>query len=440
MNIILLAGGSGKLLWPLSDGVRSKQFLQLFRAPDGSSESMLQRVYRLIKAVDQEACVTVATSQTQVPAVQRQLGDRVSVSAEPCRRDTFPAVVLAAAYLHYVRGLSLDETVAVCPADPYVHEDYFEAVRRMRELAGKDTARLILMGIEPDSPSEKYGYILPDSGEPVARVRCFREKPDVRTAQGYIDAGGLWNGGVFAFRLGYILEKARGQADFNDYESLLQNYGQLEKTSFDYAVAEREEDMAVLRFRGEWKDLGTWSTLTEAMEENPLGDVRLDEACRNVYAVNELGLPMLVMGLTNAVVSASPQGILVSDRERSGRIKPFVEQIGQRVLFAEKRWGSYRVLNEEKGSLTVRLTLNPGQGMSCHSHDHRDEVWTVLSGTGRAVVDGKERLVRPGDVILLPAGCRHTIAAGEEEALRLIEIQLGSDLSALDKRRYGPDG
>ena len=437
MNIVLLSGGSGKRLWPLSNDIRSKQFIKIFKTDD-SYESMVQRVYRQIKTVDTDAKVTIATSKSQVSAIHNQLGESVGVSVEPCRRDTFPAIALATAYLHDVQGISLDEAVVVCPVDPYVHDDYFVALKRLWELAQAGTANLVLMGIDPTYPSEKYGYILPVSKDKVSKVDTFKEKPDAATAQKYIDAGGLWNGGVFAYKLRYVMERAHELIDFTDYVDLFAKYDTLKKISFDYAVVEHEKDIAVLRFGGEWKDLGTWNTLTEAMEEHAVGDVRFNESCENVHAINELGVPILAMGLKNVVISASPEGILVSDKEQSSYIKPYVDAIDQQIMFAEKSWGSYRVLDVEEASMTVKVTLNPGHKMNYHSHDRRDEVWTVIAGNGYTIVDGMEQPVKPGDVITMAAGCKHTVIAGDE-ALQLIEVQLGTDISASDKRKYELD-
>ncbi len=435
MNLVLLSGGSGKRLWPLSNDVRSKQFIKIFKTPDGAYESMVQRVYRQIRAVDTDASVTIATSKSQVSAIHNQLGADVGISVEPCRRDTFPAIALATAYLHDVQGIGLDEAVVVCPVDPYVNDDYFVVLKKLWELAQAGTANLVLMGIDPTYPSEKYGYIIPVSKEQVSKVETFKEKPDSATAQKYIDAGGLWNGGVFAYKLRYVLERAHELIDFSDYADLFAKYDTLKKISFDYAVVEHEKDIAVLRFAGEWKDLGTWNTLTEAMEENAVGDVRLSDSCENVHAINELGVPILAMGLKDIVISASPEGILVSDKEQSSYIKSYVDEIDQQVMFAEKSWGSYRVLDVGDSSMTVKVTLNPGHRMNYHSHDRRDEVWTIISGTGRTVVDGMEQPVKAGDVITMASGCKHTvIAAGK--GLQLIEVQLGTDISVGDKHKY----
>ena len=149
MNIVLLSGGSGKRLWPLSNDIRSKQFIKLFKKEDGSYESMVQRVYGQIRSVDKDAQIIIATSKSQVSAIHNQLGSDVGVCVEPCRRDTFPAIALATAYLRDVKGVSEEEAVVVCPVDPYVNEDYFQALKDLGRLAEKGNANLVLMGIEP---------------------------------------------------------------------------------------------------------------------------------------------------------------------------------------------------------------------------------------------------------------------------------------------------
>lgn len=434
MNIVLLSGGSGKRLWPLSNDVRSKQFIKIFRKEDGSYESMLQRVYRQIKTVDADAVVTIATSKTQVSAIHNQLGEDVGISVEPCRRDTFPAIALATAYLVDVMGVDPEESVVVCPVDPYVETDYFQALKGLAEQADKGEANLVLMGIEPTYPSEKYGYIIPESEAQTAGVKTFKEKPTAAVAAEYIAQGALWNGGVFAYKLRYVLNKAHELIDFTDYEDLFAKYETLTKISFDYAVVEKEDKIQVMRFAGQWKDLGTWNTLTEAMGENVVGKGILNEKCSGVHIINEMDVPVLAMGLHDVVISASPEGILVSDKEQSSYIKPYVDEIDQQIMFAEKSWGSFKVLDVEKESMTIKVTLNAGHSMNYHSHKNRDEVWVVISGQGKTIVDGMEQSVKPGDVVTMSAGCRHTVIADTE--LKLMEVQLGKEISVQDKQKF----
>ena len=434
MNIVLLSGGSGQRLWPLSNEIRSKQFIKNFHRQDGMLESMVQRVYRQIRTVDPGAEITVATSRSQVSALHNQLGENIGISVEPCRRDTFPAIALAASYLYDIRGVSRKEAIVVCPVDPYVEVDYFRALEELGNYAAQSEANLVLMGIEPTYPSEKYGYIIPEEADQVSKVSVFKEKPDQRTAEKYISQGALWNGGVFAFKLDYVLKRAHELIDFTDYEDLYRKYDSLKKISFDYAVVEHEPYIEVMRFSGMWKDLGTWNTLTEAMDSQIVGEALYNETCENLHVINELNVPVLCMGLKNIVVSASPEGILVSDKQQSSYIKPFVNTLDNKVMFAEKSWGSFRVLDVGDDSLTIKVTLNPGHSMNYHSHEHRDEIWNVISGQGRTVVDEREQSVKAGDVICMKAGCRHTVIADTE--LQMIEVQLGQDITVHDKKKY----
>ncbi len=434
MQFIILSGGSGKRLWPLSNDVRSKQFLKMLPGKTEQPESMIMRVYRQIKDVDEQARVTIATGKRQVSAIRNQLGDKVNICVEPDRRDTFPAICLAASYLKDVQGVPEEEAVVICPVDPYVDTAYFQALTELAKLAEEGTADLWLMGMEPTYPSEKYGYIIPVCGERVSGVKTFREKPDVETARGYLRQGALWNGGVFACKLGYLLKKAHELLSFTDYRDLYEKYPAQKKISFDYAVAEREKKLCVLRYGGTWKDIGTWNTFAETMGRMTLGPVVLNETCENTHVVNELNIPVLCMGCKNMIIAASGDGILVSDKEQSSYIKPFVEELTGQVRFAEKSWGSFTVLDVQEESMTIRVVLKPGNSLHYHSHEHRDEVWTVARGTGTVLLDGKKRKVSPGDVVSMPAGCKHTVFADTE--LQLIEVQLGREISVEDKQKY----
>ena len=435
MNIVLLSGGSGKRLWPLSNDIRSKQFIKIFKKANGKFESMVQRIYGQIQSVDPGATVTIATSKSQVSAIHNQLGMDIGLSVEPCRRDTFAAISLATAYLHDIKNVPSDEAVVVCPVDPYVERAYFECIKQLYETAKNGDKRLVLMGIEPTYPSEKYGYIKPvkkDNGE---NGYAFTEKPTEEKAREYIEAGALWNGGVFAYKLSYVLDKARDLLGTDDYDRLLERYSELKKISFDYAVVEAEDSIEVIKYSGEWRDLGTWNTLTEVMDDPVIGDAILNDTCENVSVINELDIPILGMGLKDMVISASAEGILVSDKAQSSYIKPYVDAIDSRVMFAEKSWGAYRVIDIEDDSMTVKVTLNPCNHMNYHSHERRDELWNVVAGSGRVIVEGTERFVRPGDTVSMPAGCKHTVIAGEN-GIQLIEVQMGRDIDVSDKHKF----
>ena len=429
MQIILLSGGSGKRLWPLSNEIRSKQFVKIFHGVDGY-ESMLQRTFRQICTIPAQISITVSTSQAQEKILRKYVPDNVDISAEPCRRNTFPAIALTAAYLCDVKKIDADESVVICPVDPYVDDDYFAQFKTLADLVQTSAANLFLLGINPTYPSEKYGYIIPASKDKVSDVLEFKEKPDLATAEKYIAAGGLWNGGVFACKISYVLDKARQILKTDSYDELLKNYAQLPDISFDYAVVEREKNIKVLRYFGEWKDVGTWNTLTEVMTEENIGKVFFDKTCHNSHVNNETDTPIIAMGLKNIVVAASPDGILVADKAQSSYMKPLAEKIHD-IRFAEKSWGSFTIIDADENSLTVKVILNAGNKMNYHSHERRSEVWTVVEGTGRVTLDGEIKPVKVGDVIEIPIGVKHTIIA--ETDLKVIEVQLGRDISVDDK-------
>ena len=439
MNIILLSGGSGKRLWPLSNEVRSKQFLKIFRKPDGSHESMVQRMYRMIREIDDRAFVTIATSGSQLTSIRSQLGDSVGISVEPCRRDTFPAIALATAYLHDIQGIGNEEAVVVCPVDPYVESDYFRMLYRMSDQASQGEANLVLMGVEPTYPSEKYGYIIPDTADPVAKVREFKEKPSEEIAREYIEQGALWNAGVFAYKAGYVLGIAEKVFGSSDYKWLLDNYSSLTKISFDYGVVEKENKIQVMRFAGQWKDLGTWNTLTEAMSDEVSGNaVAVD--CKNTHVINELQIPLIALGVQDLAIAATPDGILVTDKGKSGKLKDHV--VEQRPMYEKRMWGEYQVLDyriREDGQnfLTKHLIIKPGQHISYQRHAHRTEIWTFVDGTGKLIIEGTIKSVERGEIAYIRPGTKHAIKADTE--LHIIEVQIGDELTEEDIERLDWD-
>ena len=435
MNIILLSGGSGKRLWPLSNEVRSKQFLRIFKKADGTYESMVQRMYRMIQEVDRNAIITIATSENQITLINAQLGEKVNISIEPCRRDTFPAIALATAWLHEVKGISENESVVVCPVDPYVEAPYFEMLEKLHAQAEKGEANLCLIGIEPKYPSEKYGYILPKTADQLSLVDSFKEKPDVLTAKEYISQGALWNAGVFAFKLKYILDIAKNLFGTSTYQKIFENYDKLTKISFDYAVVEKEPKIQVMRFAGEWKDLGTWNTLTEAMSDDVAGKAVAAD-CDNTHIINELQIPLVALGVKNLAIAATPDGILVADKDKSDKLKDYV--IDQRPMYEERVWGEYQVLDyrmKEDGQnfLTKHLIIKPGQHISYQRHAHRSEMWTFVDGNGKLILDGVVTTIGRGDTAYIKPGMKHAIKADTE--LHIIEVQVGDELTEEDIER-----
>ena len=431
MKIVLLSGGSGKRLWPLSNEVRSKQFLKVVRDGDGRVESMLQRVHRQMQAAGLGDGVTVATGAAQVESIKGQLGEAVSIVVEPERRNTFPAIALSAAYLYFEKNCPMEETVVVLPVDPYVGEEYFQMLHKLDAAVQAGAADIVLMGVAPTYPSEKYGYIIPQAGvdgEQFLPVLEFQEKPDMQTAGELIQKGGLWNCGVFALKLSYLMGIIKNTIPCACYADVLRQYGELEKTSFDYAVVEKAESVAVLPYHGEWKDLGTWNTLTEVMEEKPIGDVVMSKDCKNTHVINELEIPIVVMGAENMVVAASPDGILLADKVQSSYIKKYVENRDLRPMFEERSWGEYTVLNlsldaEGNRTVTKKKRVQAGKSIGETKHKYHLEVWTVLSGRAVISIKGRKHDAFPGDTFTIERGILHSLQAEEDTILLEVQIE-----------------
>ncbi|WP_098741473.1 sugar phosphate nucleotidyltransferase [Paenibacillus sp. EZ-K15] len=437
MHIVLLSGGSGNRLWPLSNETRSKQFLKILDGESGRRQSMVQRVWDQLGQMDLQQSTIVATGKSQVELLQNQLGYEVEIIVEPERRDTFPAIALSAGYLYSIKGISLNEVVIVLPVDPFVEDHFFEKVKELEALMLESGADLGLMGVSPDHPSSKFGYIVPQSasslenGTEFFKVSHFVEKPEKEHALRLIEQTAFWNCGVFAFRLEYLIHYLMEQSLPIQYDELLQQYRRINKTSFDYAVVEKAKNIVVMPYKGMWKDLGTWDALTEEIHTPLIGKGTLTDDSSNTHVINELDIPITVIGAPNLIVAASPDGILVSEKSASMRIKEVLQFGDQRPMYEERRWGRYRVLDYTKypnGNevLTKRICILEGKNLSYQYHLLRSEVWTVISGQGEMILDGDVRMIGKGDVIVISAEARHSLRAITD--IEIIEVQTGSEL------------
>lgn len=434
MKLILLSGGSGKRLWPLSNDSRSKQFLKVLKNENDEMQSMVQRVWGQLTSLGIENDAVIATSKSQVDMINSQLGNDVPIIIEPERRDTFPAIALAASYLYSKEHVDLDEVVGVLPVDPYVENSFFERLLDLENALNSSNADLGLMGVTPTYPSEKYGYIVPDieeSKQELIQVSHFKEKPAATEAEELLKQNALWNSGVFAFKLDKIISLLDQKGLPVQYDVLVQRYASLPKISFDYEVVEKTENIIALPYNGSWKDLGTWNTLTEEMGMNILGKGNMGIECEQNHIINELDIPVSVLGLSNIIVAASPDGILVSEKDASPRVKELVGDWDQRPMYEERRWGWYRVLDHTKYDdgnevLTKRIGITASKNLSYQYHHNRSEVWTIVKGEGIFVLDNEIRVVRPGDVLEIQPRQRHAIKAVTD--LEFIEVQSGSEL------------
>ncbi|MFS0839082.1 sugar phosphate nucleotidyltransferase [Paenibacillus sp. 1P03SA] len=434
MKIILLSGGSGKRLWPLSNEIRSKTFLKLLPAPDGGRESMLQRVCRQLDEAGLLSSTSIVTHFSQLEIVKSQIGESIPVLAEPYKRGTFTAIGLASLYLH-AQGASPDEVVCFMPADPFVDAAFFKQVASLPSVLAKSGARMALIGTKPSFPSTQYGYIVPAAvpdGEktPYLPVEKFAEKPDEQGAAALLARGALWNSGVFAFANAFMLKILASHGLPSSCEELLGLYGGLPELSFDEEVVEKTESIVVLPYEGRWDDLGNWEALAPHLESRAVGPGEVSDDSADTHIVNELASPVHVIDVSGIIVAASADGILVASKAGSSRIKQINPGKDRAPMYEEYRWGTVTTLGRtEDGADAVirRIALLPGKSFPYRAHDTAKKSWTLLSGSGRMIMDGRLTAVKAGDVFHLEAGTGHALLADSSGPLELIEIEFGPD-------------
>ncbi|GMA61155.1 sugar phosphate nucleotidyltransferase [Alicyclobacillus fastidiosus] len=444
MRVVLLSGGSGKRLWPMSNEARSKQFLKVLHDRNGNRVSMLQRIWGQLGDVGLQVGTYLCASKAQRDTIENQIGP-VPFIEEPMRRDTFPAIALSILYLADVEGCTDEEVVAVLPVDHDVDEQYFRFIQQLDVRLDESGTDLLLMGVTPSAPVSKFGYIrIGEAYTPqgsMYRVHSFTEKPTKEVAESLIENGALWNCGVFCFRIGF-LKRALAELGYPEsYQELVTLYPLLPKRSFDYEVVEQTSNVAVATFAGKWSDMGTWGTLSEKIREEFVG-LGTSVDCDNTHVINEFGIPVVTMGLKDAVIVATPDGILAADKEHASEIKNVIDDYATRPMFEERRWGTYRVLDYQKLSdgtevLSKHVELHAGKNISYQKHSKRSEVWTVVQGRGEVVLDSRVIQVESGDVIHIHPEQWHAIRSVGAEKLVFIEVQFGSELSEEDiARRY----
>lgn len=426
MNIILLSGGSGKRLWPLSNELRSKQFLKLLKNEAGQSESMLQRVYRQLKQAGLSDKVVIAASAAQQEAIRAQLGESVDIVLEPERRNTYPAIALASSFLRTERGCSAEDVAVVLPVDFYVDMEYFTVLGEIENAAKAGAGEIILMGIEPTVVTSKYGYILPGgkAAGGCETARKFVEKPDEAAAEQLIQNGAVWNGGVFAYRLGYM-EKILQERGFPmDYKVLYSRYTDMRSISFDYEVVETASSVSFVRYRGDWKDLGTWNTLTDEMSSPLTGMAVVGEGTSGTYVINESKVPVVVLGAKDLIVVAGPDGMLVTGREESTKLREYADTVDARPRYGECSWGEYEVLDRlehtENTAVVRRIHLQAGKTMELQEPSLKDRAIVLLEGECRLLRGGEWTHVQAGDVLRIGGDDEACIQAISE--LYFIEV------------------
>ena len=439
MYYVLLSGGSGKRLWPLSGDARPKQYLKLVNKENNSMEScsMLQRVWEQLEEAGMADNTVITAGENQMELIHSQVKPK-GIVVEPEARDTFPAVMLSCAYLHSNMGADKEDYVAFLPVDPYTEQKYFESIKQLEAIVKRTKAEVGLLGVVPTYPATKYGYILPEKEEEnYIRVEGFTEKPSEERAEELLGQDALWNCGVFCVKIGDILQKASEYQVPESYEELFLEYGKLPKISFDYEVLQKAKHLVAVKFEGFWKDLGTWDAMAEQMNTDTKGNVIMDDTCMDTQVINELEIPVTVMGANNMVVVASKDGILVADKNEAARVKEVTKEIDYTSKFEERRWGTLETLHESKdggvSTLTRKIKIYEGMNSSYHFHQERDEIWTVLSGNGELILEGNKMLLTPGKAICIRKNQRHAIKALYD--FEYIEMHIGNSTGNEDINR-----
>ncbi|WP_448673756.1 mannose-1-phosphate guanylyltransferase/mannose-6-phosphate isomerase [Pseudoxanthomonas mexicana] len=454
---VLLSGGSGTRLWPLSREAYPKQFLPL-----AGDDTMVQATWRRVEALADLAPIVVANEEHRFLVAEqlRQVGAPVpAILLEPVGRNTAPAI--AAAALQAMAG-GADPLLLVLPSD-HVVRDAAGFQRAVREaLSAAEAGALVTFGIVPDAPETGFGYIQAEAGDGLRQVLRFVEKPDAATARSYLDAGGYyWNSGMFLFRASrYLEELARFRPDIvdavraahagarhdGDFVRLDKDaFGACPSDSIDYAVMEKTADAMVLPVDIGWNDVGSWSALWDVAERDADGNAHHGDVIavdsRNSYAYAQRLVALV--GVDDIVVVETDDAVLVARKDKVQEVKQVVarlkqEQRSQAVLHREvhRPWGSYDSVDNGGRHQVKRIKVKPGAALSLQMHHHRAEHWIVVSGTAKVTRGDETLLLSENESTYIPLGVKHRLENPGKVPLELIEVQSGSYLGEDDIVRF----
>lgn len=452
---IILAGGSGSRLWPLSRELYPKQLLSL-----NSDKSLLQATFdRLNSFIPAENILSI-TNTKHAPNVKLQLeniSNNVQVLSEPLSKNTAPAIAVAT---KFIMQKEEDPIILVVPSDHLIKniKKFTETVENGEKLAQE--GYIVTFGIEPEYPETGYGYIN-ILKQPILngfKVKEFVEKPDIKTAKKYIEAKTyFWNSGIFMFKASTMLEELKKytpeifntleELDFSTSDQIEYNlFNKMPNISIDYAVMEKSDKIALVKLESDWNDLGSWQSIydisTKDQNNNVFKGHVLDEGSKNslVYASSKL---VATIGLENIVLVETEDAILACNKNKTQEVKKIFDTLKKQNdnthlihKTVYRPWGFYTVLAQGEGFLTKLIHVNSGQKLSVQSHNHRSEHWVVLSGTAKIILENKEYELTPGHSIDIPLKSIHSLQNPYEENLEIIEVQLGDLLLEDDIVRY----
>lgn len=454
---VILSGGSGTRLWPLSREAYPKQFLQLT-----GELSMLQATWRRVAAVAGQPPLIVANEEHRFVAADQlhQIGVRpLAILLEPVGRNTAPAIAVAA--LEATRN-GQDALLLVLPSDHVIADEntFQQRIRDAIPLAAQ--GKLVTFGIVPAGPETGYGYIKATPGEGARQVERFVEKPDLATAEGYVRSGEyFWNSGMFLFKASKYLielerlnptmvaavraswELARRDADFTRLDR--EKFEQVPADSIDYAVMEKTADAMVVPLDAGWSDVGSWTALRNVSPQDAAGNAHHGDViaidCRNTYAYGDRLIALV--GLDDVVVVETTDAVLVGRTDRMQEVKEVVARIKQqnrseatwhRKVY--RPWGSYDSIDHGRRFQVKRITVNPGATLSLQMHHHRAEHWVVVSGTAEVTRGDETLLLTENQSTYIPLGVSHRLRNPGKLPLELIEVQSGSYLGEDDIVRF----
>lgn len=453
MKVIILAGGGGTRLFPLSRSCFPKQFLSV----EGRHSLLAQTVLRFLPLVD-ESEIVIVTNKDYYHHVKAELAncgaEGVHILLEPVGRNTAPAIALAARYCLDKLGANEDEALLVTPSDTIVRPEtsFGETVRDALELA--QDGKIVTFGVRPVKPETSFGYI--QIGKPYKKgytVELFREKPDYATAEKYLASQNYyWNAGMFAIKIGSILKELECyQPDIfslvsSNLAEVIENFDQMPNISFDYAVAEKSKNVVTIPLKAYWNDIGSWDAIYEVMEKDSDGNALMGD-CLTIDCKNNLmlGRSRLIagVGLEDLLVVETDDVILVAKKGESQKVKELVGELKERgrceadentTMF--RPWGSYTVLGEGPGYKMKKIVVSPGQRLSLQLHYHRSEHWVVIGGTAKVTIGEQEQMVHKNQSVFIPASTKHRLENPGRLPLEIIEVQNGDYLEEDDIVRF----
>lgn len=453
---LILAGGSGSRLWPLSRELYPKQLLNI-----QNTESLLQATFeRLIDLIPAKNIISM-TGVKHVSNVRYQLSkitDNPIILSEPISKNTAPAIAVATQYIS--KKSEDDPVILVVPSDHLIKDikAFSKTVIEGEKIANK--GYIVTFGIKPSYPETGYGYINVTNNkiENGFKVNKFVEKPDTELAEKYIaDGNYYWNSGIFMFKASTLLNELRTCS--SDIYELLNNFDftksdeipytefdKMPSISIDYAVMEKSDKIALLKLESDWNDLGSWKSIYDVSNKDSDGNVKighvLDEGSKNslIYSSSKL---VATIGLENAVIVETEDAILACKSDRTQDVKKIFDTLKKQNdnthlvhKTVYRPWGYYTVLAEGNGFLTKMIQVNPGQKLSVQSHNHRSEHWVVLEGMAKVLLEGKEHILSPGHSIDIDVKEIHSLQNPFDEVLKIVEVQKGDLLIEEDIVRY----